>query len=63
MASKAYGWTLTENKFLTRRDVRRILIKNYIAYYIIDDDKSCIVILRVVYGKRDQDYFMKDISS
>ncbi|MCR5008772.1 MAG: type II toxin-antitoxin system RelE/ParE family toxin [Oribacterium sp.] len=50
-----------ENPFLKRDDVRRFLVENYIAYYIIDDEKARIVILRVVYGKRDQNRILKDL--
>ena len=50
-----------ENPFLKRDDVRRFLVENYVAYYIIDDENSRIIILRVVYGKRDQNRILKDI--
>ena len=45
---------LVENDYLRRDDVRRILIDNYIAYYIINEKEKAIIVLRVVYGKRDQ---------
>ena len=50
-----------ENEFLRRNDVRRFLVGNYIAYYIIDEVAKNIVILRMVYGGRDQDKILKDI--
>jgi plasmid stabilization system protein ParE len=43
---------LVENEYLKRDDVRRILVGNFIAYYLIDEDNGHIVVLRVVYGKR-----------
>ena len=51
---------LVENEYLARKDVRRFLVKNYIAYYIIDNDQNNVVILRVVYGKRNQDKIASD---
>ena len=45
---------------LRRQDVRRFLVDNYIAYYIIDEDNEVIVILRFVYGGRDQDKIVSD---
>ena len=51
---------LVENDYLRRPDVRRFLVDNYIAYYIIDEDNEVIVILRFVYGGRDQDKFVSD---
>ena len=50
-----------ENEYLKRNDVRRFLVGNYIVYYIIDDDARNIIILRMVYGKRDQDKILKDV--
>lgn len=52
---------LVENEFLKRDDVRRILVGNFIAYYIIDDEKKQIVVLRVVYSRRDQSKILKDV--
>ena len=49
------------NPYLKRDDIRRVLVKNYIAYYLIDSDASRIVVLRVVYSKRDQDMVLKTI--
>ena len=52
---------LVENEFLKRDDIRRILVGNFIAYYIIDDEKKRIVVLRVVYSKREQGKILKDV--
>ena len=51
---------LVENEYLKRNDVRRFLVKNYIAYYIVDDENEKIVILRFVYSGRDQAEIVKD---
>ena len=49
------------NDYLKRDDIRRYLVKNHIVYYLIDEEKSEIVILRVVYGKRDQEKVVKGL--
>ena len=49
------------NPYLKRDDIRRVLVKNYIAYYLIDEKKENIVVLRVVYNRRDQDKVLKTI--
>jgi len=51
---------LLENEFLRRNDVWRFLVKNYIAYYLIDDENETIVILRFVYSGRNQDKIVKE---
>ncbi len=52
---------VVENEFLKRDDVRRFLVGHFIVYYIIDESVGDIVILRVVYEKRDQDNILKYI--
>ena len=49
------------NPYLKRDDIRRVLVKNYIAYYLIDEKKENIVVLRVVYSRRNQDKVLKTI--
>ena len=52
---------LVNNEYLKRNDVRRFLVGNYISYYIIDEETGNIVILRMVYGKRDQNEILNNI--
>lgn len=49
------------NPYLKRDDVRRVLVKNYIAYYLIDRKAEKIVVLRIVYNGRDQDKLLDTI--
>lgn len=51
---------LVENEFLRRNDVWRFLVKNYIAYYLINDEDEKIVILRFVYSGRDQGKIVRE---
>lgn len=50
-----------ENDYLKRDDVRRFLVKHYVAYYVIDEEKKVIAVLRVVYGKCNQDSVLNKI--
>ena len=52
---------IVENEFLKRDDVRRFIVKNYIAYFIVDEENKEVVILRVVYNKRDQNDILKEL--
>ena len=49
------------NPYLKRKDIRRFLVKNYIGYYLVEEDTGTIVVLRIVYGKRNQDKILKTI--
>ena len=52
---------LVENGYIKRSDVRRILIETFILYYLIDDREHRIIVLRVVYSKRDQNKIFKSL--
>jgi hypothetical protein len=47
-SNKKYDYVLTEVAEADIDDIRRILVGNFIAYYVIDDAKKQIVVLRVV---------------
>ena len=49
------------NPYLKRDDIRRVLVKNFIAYYLIDEDEENIVVLRVVYNRRNQDKILNQL--
>ena len=49
------------NPYLKRDDVRRVLVKNNLAYYLIDEEKENIVVLRVVHNRRDKNKILKNI--
>lgn len=38
--------------------VRGILIENYIAFYLVDDNKKTVHIFRVVYNRREWKYIL-----
>ena len=45
--------SLADNEFIMCENVRRKYIGNYIMYYLPDDEKSMISILRIIYKHRD----------
>ena len=34
--------------------IHKMVVKNYLVYFWIDDDNSCVWVTAVVYGRRDQ---------
>lgn len=52
---------IVTNEYLSRANIRRFLVKNYVAYYIVDSDMNRIVILRVVYSKRSMDDVLREL--
>jgi plasmid stabilization system protein ParE len=60
ICKKPESGRIVKNDFLRRNDIWRFLVKNYIAYYIIDYENEKIVILRFIYSGRNQDNIVKD---
>lgn len=52
---------IVENDFLKRDDIRRFLVRNYIVYYVIDEENCRVAVLRMVYGRRNQDEIIKEL--
>ena len=50
---------VVENEFVVRRDIRKSLIDNYIMYYIYEEEKKTVSVLRIVYGRRNLDEILK----
>ena len=57
-----YSSERVENKFIKNKNVRRALIDNYLLFYLFDEDKHLIVLLRFIYGKRSITELIKEIS-
>ena len=53
---------LVQNEYLTRKDVRCIVIDNYIMYYIPEIEKKEILIVSIVYGKRNLNSIMSEFN-
>ena len=51
-----YGQATSES--LKRMGYRRFVIKNYVAFYRVDDARGEVVILRVFYGRRDYEKYL-----
>ena len=50
------------NEFLTNANVRKKSIGNYIMYYLPDLSKERILILRIVYGRRNMDEILRRLN-
>lgn len=53
---------VVENEFLTAAiTVRKIIVDNYIVYYTVSNSDKTIIIIRIVYGKRNLDEIMRTL--
>lgn len=49
--SKIYS--VIDDNYLRRQDIRKIKISNYLVFYCINDENKIISILRVLYARRN----------
>ena len=53
-----YAASALKEPALARKGYRKLLVKNYIVFYIPDDEQKIIHVMRVMYTARD---FMKEL--
>ncbi len=49
------------NEFLPDIDVRKKIIDNYIMYYFPDIKKQIVIVLRIIYGRRNIDEILNSL--
>lgn len=54
--------SLVVNEYLPDTEVRKKLVGNYILYYLPDSAEKMIFVLRIVYGRRNMDEILRQIS-
>lgn len=50
-----------ENEFVIFRGVRRVTVGNYNLYYYPYEGNKTVTVLRIIYGKRDLNYILRDL--
>lgn len=55
-------YPLTEEEPWRRAGIRKMPVKNFIVYYLIDEEKKAVWITAVIYGRRDQIAALSDMS-
>ena len=54
---------LVPNKFVLGTTIRKKIVNNYILYYTTDKEKKIVWVLRIVYGARNQDNIVQNLSN
>ena len=48
-----YSCPAVDDELLKAKGYRKLVVKNYIAFYVVSDSKKLVTIMRVVYGASD----------
>lgn len=54
-------YPIVENEFITEKNIRKIIVKNYIVYYLYKEAEKTVVLLRIVYSKRNLEEVLRRI--
>ncbi len=44
---------LVKDEVLSSRGIRRLLVDNYMIFYVVDDSKKKVTVIRILYFRRD----------
>lgn len=55
-------YPLTEEEPWRTKEVRKMPVKNFLVYYLIDEKKKSVWVTAVIYGRRDQIAALSDMS-
>lgn len=53
---------LAEEELWHTKGIRRLLVKNFLVYYLIDEEKKIVWVTAIIYEKRDQIAVLSDMS-
>ena len=56
-------YPLTEEEPWRMKGIHKMPVKNFLVYYLIDEDKKTVWIVAVIYGRRDQMAALLNMSS
>lgn len=53
---------LTEEESWRTKGIRKMPVKNFLVYYLVDEEKKIVWVTAVIYGRRDQIAALLDMS-
>lgn len=54
-------YPLTEDEPWKTNGIRKMLVKGFVVYYWINEEKNVVTVTAVIYGKRDQISALKEV--
>ena len=48
-----YVGSEVSDAYLGARGYRKLIVENYLVFYLIDEDEKAVVIMRILYGSRE----------
>ncbi len=54
-------YPLTEEEPWHTKGIRKMAVKNFLVYYLVDEEKKAVWVTAVIYGRRDQTSALLDM--
>ena len=54
-------FALVPDKYLSSKGVRKVLVRNYLVFFIVREEEKAVSVMRVLYGRRDWMSLLGDI--
>ena len=61
LSSMPDRFPLTEEQPWREKGVRKLTVKGFLVYYLVDEPKKTVTVTAVVYGRRDQISALKEL--
>ncbi|QGU00417.1 hypothetical protein SYNTR_1823 [Candidatus Syntrophocurvum alkaliphilum] len=58
LGSMQFRHALVSHELLAQKGIRKIVVNNYIVFYIVDEESKIVTIIRVLYNRRDWQNFL-----
>ncbi|GBR72542.1 toxin ParE [Candidatus Termititenax aidoneus] len=53
-----YAYPSCSNEYLQKKNYRKLIVKNYMAFYIIQEETKLTLVMRVLYSRRDYEQLL-----
>lgn len=53
ISENPYMYELYPDKLLADKGYRKVTVKNYMIFYIVNENDKTVTVMRVIYGRRD----------
>ena len=62
LSSMPNRFPLTEEKPWREKGIRKLNVKGFLIYYLVDEERKTVTVTAVVYGRRDQISALKELN-
>lgn len=56
-------YALVLDDYLCSNGIRSFLVKNYLIFYVVDEEEKIVSIIRILYARRDWSYLLRNDNS